>query len=529
MADDTETTLPFGPAVGSVADWLAGLPTNNERERHTLLFSGLQALNQAGVEPAFHFQALEKIRSAAFQATCYLTSVFLGKPLPLDPGVRKLAKLSVQFQAELAQGYCALVQAKGFSKIFSAEEQGRIVHCALRSYNQMFLRLALMYEAAPSSVWLRVNEIYRMAERANLSRWVGPCRDLAHSAACGVEELYLRMLVFRLLSPYRLGQEEIQRVFDAVQQHGHLLSLGGSLLEEGRKADFAVDLDTGAMPAGLAREEGGVKGGDVRYLFVRNFRRALGALGSPQSSKESGFTAQLSQNLQIRLGGSLVPMADKRSVTSRVVVGYKNLVEAMGRPEDQAEFNLLDLEEHILPFSKLDSSKTSGTFRAAAPVAVQPALPILGGGLVKPSDGILCRISPADAPGFYLVEGKDLTPTPDCLVGVLVDDKLNQFGRVCPGRDQAATPGVFGFELLASRMSLVKAYFDASPKKRHRCFLSGTGAGRFHLITPPMRLRGGDALSVGSHDKGDRYKVVKMLEKTAEFCLFEVVREPASA
>ena len=522
MADNQKIALPFEPNLDSLSRWLTCLPINSERERYTLLFSGLQALDAAGLEPAFQFKALERIRAPVFQATAYLTSLFLGKPLPLDPGIRKLAKLSVQFQVELAQGYYALAQAKGFARIFSVEEQGRIVHCALRSYNQTLLRLALMYEAPSSSTWLRVNDIYRLAERGNLSRWTGRCSELAYSAPCSVEELYLRMLAFRLLDPRCLGQDEIQLVFDAVQRQGRLLLLSHNPFEEGRKADFSVDLDSAAMPSSLSWEEGRARG-DLLYVFARSLRRMFGALGSPALNQDSGFSARLSAYLQIRLGGSLAVLPDKKSISATAIVGYKSLVDAMTDPE--AAFNLQDLEDHILPFSKLDASKTSGTFSALASAKSQVP-PAFAGGQAKPSGRIPCQVWPADAPGFYLVEGTGLASPAECLLGIFADDKLNQFGHVCPGRDEAS-PNTHGFELLASQVSLVKVFFDANPKKKYRCFFSSRGNGRFSLIAPPLRLRGGDSLAIDSHGKAERYKVAKMLERTADFCQFEIVAETA--
>jgi len=525
MADDQKTVLPFEPNLDAIAQWLAGLPVTSERERYVLLFSGLQALNTAELASAFQFKALEKIRGPVFQSTALLTSLFLGKSLPLDPGIRKLAKLSVQFQAELAQGYYALTQAQGFTRIFNEDEQGKIVHCALRSYSQMLLRLALMYEAPSSSIWLRVNEIYRLAERWNLSRWSAKCSELPQSSACSVEELYLRILAFRLLAPYRLGQHDIQLVFDAVQQHGRLLRLGNNPLEEGKRADFSVDLDSAAMPSSLSWGDGRGKG-NLRYVFLRLLRRMLGALGAAPLNQESGFSARLSAYLQIRLGGGLLASSDKKSVNATAVAGYKNLVDTMTDPEAKAEYKLQALEEHLLPFARLDVSKTAGTFRAP-PSAKSQVQPLLGMGQAQPAGRIPCRVwSAADSQGYYLVQGTGLELRPESLLGIFIDDKLNQFGQVCPGRNEAS-PDAHGFELLANNVRLVKVFFDETPKKKYRCFISELGNGRFSLIAPSMRLRGGDGLAIDDRDSGERFRVAKMLLRAADFSQYEIVPETA--
>ena len=525
MADDQKTALPFGPTLDAISRWVAALPDNSERERYTLLFSGLQALNAAEFDPPLQFNALEALRAPVFQATALLTSLFLNKPLPLAPGIRKLAKLSVQFQSELADGYYALTQARGFANIFSVEEQARIVHYAMQSYSQMLLRLALMYEAPSSATWLRLNELYCLAERGSLSQRSAKCFESPLAPPCSVEALYLRAVVFRLLAPYRLEQQEIQRVFDAVQQHGHLLKLSDNPLEEGRRADFSLDLDAAAMPASLSWEEGRCGGGDMRYVYLRPLRRMFAALAKPPLLQDSGLSERLSAYLQIRLGGGLADLPNKKSVSATAIVGYKSLVDAMTDPEAKAEFKLQSLEDHVLPFAKLDASKTAGTFRAPPPPP-SPPRPYLAMGQARPSSRVPCRFWPADAPGFYLAEGKGLALRAECLLGIFIDEKLNQFGQVCPGRSDT-TPDTYGFELLAGNVRLVRVFFDESPKKKYRGFFSSRGGGRFSLICPSLRLRGGDGLALDDRDSGDRYRVAKMLLRAAEFAQYEIVAETA--
>jgi hypothetical protein len=41
-----------------------------------------------------------------------------------------------------------------------------------------------------------------------------------------------------------------------------------------------------------------------------------------------------------------------------------------------------------------------------------------------------------------------------------------------------------------------------------------------------LRLRGGDGLGIGSQEVAERYLVAKMLEKTADFCQYEIMLEP---
>lgn len=535
MPTEKTISLPFESTLTSFSGWLAGLPTN-ERERYTVLYSGLEALNAAETKPQFHFSALEKIRGLIFQASDNLASPCLGKPFPLEFGIRKLIKLSAQFHDELARGYYSLIEAKGFARNFSEAERGQIIHNAFRAHNQMLLRLALMYEAPSSSTWQRLNMVYRQAEQAGLARHSEEeYPGLANPEACTVEELYLRMLAFRLASPYFLEQRDIQEVFDLLRQNVGLMALGRDPVVEGRRADFAVDLDSPAMPTSLSGGAGVAGGGDWRYLSVAPLRKMFAALGvAPVGEGGWVFSPKALGHLHVRLGGSFEPLPekDKKSLRSVVVVGYKNLIDMLstsrrGGDASAGGFKLQSLDEYVLPTSRIESSKSSGTFSAPPPAAGQMPGKLLGQGV--DAAGLPCSVSPTGIPAVYNLRSPGLQWQAGRLLGVFIDNKLNQFGILCPGRNEKS-PDDYGFERLADQVSMVKVSFDANPKKTYSCFFSDLGYGRYSLISEPLRLRGGDGMSVSGYQGlglMKRYRVAKLLEKTPEFCQFEVVVEPS--
>lgn len=523
--------LPFDLDFDSLCHWLAALPRSDREKRYTSLFAGLFALNSASPDPEFHFQALEELSVPVFQAAASMASVAIGKPFPLAVSVRKLAKMGAQFHSELARGYSKIAQEDGFGRRFDLQEQGRIVHSALRSFNQMLLHLALMYEAPPTSLWLRLNELYHQAERENLADWSVGCPELGHAEPASVEALYLRMLVFRLVAPLRLEQTEIQRAFGIIQQYGNLVSLMPQPFLEGRKADFSVDLESSAMPASLSCHAGKMVG-DLRYVCLESLRQLADRLGCPPLNKESGLSANLSKYFQIRLGSSLAPILGKNSRNSIIIAGFSNLVGAMPQVgaklasvDGFSDFKLLSQDEHDMPATKIASSKTEGTFKTSA-WGVRP-LSKGSAALGMIASGTACRVSPAETPGFYVIESPGIALPVGGLVGLFTDNKLIQFGQVCPGCNELV-PHEYGFELLASDVGLARVVFDANPKKTYRCFFSGNGDGTYSLITPPLRLRGGDVLLVDRRGYGDpkeRFRIARLLGKTVEYCQFEIIPE----
>jgi len=529
--------LPFAPDLDSLCRWLAGLPLNDRETRYSNLFAGIQALNEANLEPVFRFKALDALSPPIFQAAANLTSIVLGKPFPLAVGMRKLAKLAAQFHAELVRGYSSIAGEDTFGRDFDLDEQGKVIHSALRSFNQMALRMALLYEAPPSSLWLRLNELYLQSVRDDLSGWSDGCPELANPEPVSVEALYLRILVFRLAEPYRLTQVEIQKVFDLIQQHGTRASLAAQMFEGGRKADFSVDLESSAMPSSPSIQEA-QKGRDGcrRYLFTEPLRRLIRDIGRPPLNKDAGFSESLSKYLQIHLGALLAVQPGKKSRVSVIITGYANLVREVplvgakiASAEGLSNYALQSPDEYVLPETRIESSKTSGTFRAASATAAAPAegSAVFG----KSTAGSNCRVSPAEAPGFYIIESPRQALSAMGLVGLFTDNRVVQFGRICPGHNEK-TPHEYGFELLANDVVLARVALDAKPKKIHRCFFSAAGDGRYSLITPRLRLRGGEAMLVDSLGYGGskgRYRVARLLMRGEEFCQYELVPEAADA
>jgi len=521
---------PFALDFESFCRWLADLPRHDRERRYTQLFAGLGALNEANVALDFHFKALEEVSVAVFQAAANLSTVILGKSFPLPTGLSRLGKLAIQFHAELASGYARIAQQVDFEKDFDQAAQGRVIHAAFRSFTQKFLLKVLLYEPLPTSFWLRLNALYLRAEQGGLCDWSEICPELACVGPVSVQALYLRILTFRLAMPHRLEQAEIQQTFDLIQQHGALIELNGQPFEEGRKADFSVDLAS-PMPSSMARLQAG-EGKDLRYVYLSAFRRLLDDLGRPPRNKDSVLATSPSNILQVRLGMGLVPLPDKKSRYSIVVYGYSSLLVAMPQvatkldSEDVlGDYMLLSLDEHVLPTTRIESSKTQGTFLVTGSMVKPSAEVSMGPSRMK--NATTCSVSPADRPGFYIIESPAVALPPGKLVGLFTDNKLIQFGLVCPGCNELI-PYRYGFELLAAEVSLVRVVLDSHPKKSYPCFFSDLGNGRFGLITPPLHVHSGDGLIAQSHGfvgVPQRYRIAKQRMKAAEFCQFELVLE----
>jgi hypothetical protein len=535
MSSSETSQLPFPPRLDAIDSWLAGLPLTNSRECCRMLYAGLQALNGSGFDPPLRFEALERFRPLVVIQARNLVPYFVGKPLPLDEKIRKLAKLSAQFHAELAKGYETIAHQVNFAEVFEAEAQARIIRRALQSYELMLLHLAQMYEMSPASVGEKLGALYRMAEAANIHKMSLNDPDCSPDAASTISDLFKRILAFRLAAPNRLSQEDILQYSELLREYGGLIRISRNPDEASVQAELSIDPDSPRIQSFPAR--GAADKAPPREVFFDAFVSKLDALRQPTVPTSARLKESLSVYLQVRLGAMPPLMSGQKSRNAMLVLGFDALVCALAVVQVKAEhraswgevtrLELMPLSDHTGPNPRLELSKSAGTFGNSA-IMKKPVKPWVESEIWSQPEGEFpCQVHRTEAPGYYLLEHAGGALRMGRLVGLNTDDKLIQIGRVCTGRYEGMT-SFDGFELLVSEVSLARIFRDAAPQIGHQAlFVKTAAAGKecFGLILPPLRLRGGEGLVVELDGCREKYRIAKLLEATDEFSQFEIVRE----
>lgn len=504
--------LPFLPDLTSIRSWLACLP-KSERERCRILYQGLQALNAAKLGSALQFRALEEFRFVVFHKTRNLSATLLGKPLSMDDKSRKLAKLSVQFQAELAQGYHGLARRDDFCATFDTSEQARIVHRAFQSYGQYFLRTALTYESPSSSGWRKINELYKLAETLGLLQFVEYDPEFSSSSATSITDLYKRLLVFRHIAPNRLEQTDIQKVFDLLQESAGLIAFSPNRIEQEQGADnFAVDLTSSEYLKPIQASDK-PQSENMRYLYFAPLAEKIMAQGRPDFPKENGFSEASLAHLVVRLGGIPAPDRERKGRSALLIHGFSGTIESMLKIESRMEMGAAVTELELLP---LENHFTSGALdKTQKPRKVRES--VVG----EPID-IACEVYPTKFMGYYLLKpAKEKLPR-GRFVALNTDNRLVQAGMICPG---SKTNGdtIYVFQLLANEVSLVRAFADSLPKDGSSALLSGNEETGYALIASPAKIRVGEALDIVLDGRRLGYRVAKILESADEFLHVELL------
>ncbi|HUL13629.1 MAG TPA: hypothetical protein VLU73_15880 [Methylococcaceae bacterium] len=539
MSSSETPQLPFPLRLDSIDSWLADLPVTNSRECCRILYAGLQALNGNELDPPLRLQALERFRPLVVLQARNLIPYFVGKPLPLGEKIRKLAKLSAQFHAELAKGYETIAKRDNFAELFEAKEQATIIHRALQSYELLLLHLAHTYEMPSSSIAEKLDALYRLAEAADVHNLNLNDPDCSPNAASSISDLFKRIQAFRLAAPNRLSQEDIRQYYDLLRQYDGLIHLGRNPGEAGGQAELSVDPNSGRVPHSPIRVAD--NRGNIPQVLFGAFVGKLDALRQPTVPAGARLNESLSVYLQVRLGAMPPLMAGQKSRNAVLILGFDVLVLALAKLlvksehraswADMTELELVPLSDHTGAGPGLESSKSAGTF-TSAPFLKKSVKPQVGGDIwSQPMGEFPCQVHRTEAPGYYLLDHAAGALRVGRLVGLNTDNKLIQIGRVC-GSGHEGARSFDGFELLASDVNLARIFCDTAPQiGRQALFVKAAAAGKecYGLILPPLKLRSGEGLAVELDGRREKYRIAKLLEATSEFSQFEIVREDDTA
>lgn len=528
----TETTdLHFHATIESFRSWLYALHHKDRDVRYSNLLAGLKLLNTAKPEPQFHFQALVEASVSVFKAASELSQVVIDKPFPLSMAHRKLARLGTQFHGELVRGFVRMAEEEDFASGFTRDEQALAVHTALKSLNRMFMGMALIYESPPSSHWLLNNELFRWAEKRHMLDWQTDCFSFMPNQSVSVRDLFLSSLTLRIVSPYRLKRSEMVEVFGFIQQEIRSVQIEEqALMTNATPSDYAVNLDNSSIPVRLAWLPK-ITTGDWRHIQFKALRTKLEAVGRQLSQKD--MPPPLRKYLMVRLGAKLRPLAGKKPRSSLLVSGFKELVKTL--PTVGTHFNslgvlgelkLLSVGEEPVPFEGPLISKSSGTFDYYNQ-GMQVSQDCTKEKLNFDHLGSMCKVFLADTPGYLVVTPLSAPLPTDTLAGLFTDDKSIQFG-ILYHDGGSSDPTTYGMELLAMGVELARVSFDLNPKKLFQCFCASLPGNRAILITPHLRIKVGESLTLdrqGYGEKKERFVIVKQLMKHEDFGQFELALE----
>ena len=232
--------------------WLESLPLGNMTAAGNKLLVALQEMNQAELSYRQRMEMLDQTVAPVLTVVGVLDKHYSDATFPLDDKRDRVGRVAVQFFREMSLGYriaaADLVGGATSAGFLHRKAVARCLHHALAGFEQMLYRHALLYQNPPPQVWREINVLYAFARQNNIHRKVLDT-DLQLSTRCSIEDLYLRMALFGISEPSRLGQRAMRAVGQAVALWAARVEVVDGLKLDGvEEGVFEIDVDSDDPP-----------------------------------------------------------------------------------------------------------------------------------------------------------------------------------------------------------------------------------------------------------------------------------------
>jgi cyclic-di-GMP-binding protein len=219
------------------------------------VFESLVQSNRMAIKPADRLRFLEQIRGAADYVAQSLRPHYMGLTFPLPPASQDVAALAEALYSEMAVGYKTVVRdlTAGASKR-DARALTLAIHRSMRCLGRLLLVNCHTYMPCSEGVWAELHQLYQCAEMRGLHDRSVEDESYQLMKAATVSDAYKQIGVLALTDPYHLPQEEVDKVYVALEQWAPLVHLRSRVEGDGPEA-FIVRLGADEPPARTSAEE----------------------------------------------------------------------------------------------------------------------------------------------------------------------------------------------------------------------------------------------------------------------------------
>jgi hypothetical protein len=245
--------------------WLSSLPMAHIGETSRQVFKVMVELNRSDIPYDKRAQTVELLRQPISYISKNLKKYFYDLPFPLSARNQKVAVLCRELHSELATSYKIIIEE------LLNDPEGRpdkqllttALHHAVFYLSRVLYYSAFVYNPYPGQVWKEIHLLYRYANQLKLGEI--PIKDAlnAKMETSTLSDLYRRVLLFGMASPYNLRQREIEYLVSNLPEWAHQITMTACKQQEpaGRAAGFLVQTAADEPPVHAALVTAPVTGG----------------------------------------------------------------------------------------------------------------------------------------------------------------------------------------------------------------------------------------------------------------------------
>ena len=273
----------FHTNADAMRKWADELPLLNTARTGELVNGALDQINALDIPAGERFAALELLTTPVMCAADGLKKAFIGKPVPLQGIELKHSTQTIELYNRMATGYRILADDLGDNES-QLQLLATAIHRALRYLSEILLANYQIYVQYPEGLWSIIHALYALAEKFGLAGETITDTTLHTPDSSSINRIYKQILLLSLACPYRLRQNEILYVYNALLgwvESSQLLHADA----RGARGLFVVDLAADKPPVYRALQDDQQDDRQLRILDTTEMEQQMQQAAAQESSQ----------------------------------------------------------------------------------------------------------------------------------------------------------------------------------------------------------------------------------------------------
>ncbi|MBK8188647.1 MAG: hypothetical protein IPK77_16090 [Cellvibrio sp.] len=211
--------------AASIFDWIHSLPLTQADEVSAIFYTALPELSRVKANWELRLSMLETVRTPLHHCMEGLSKRFLNQPLIMPESAVKTATIAQALQKHLLNAYLVVIRDLCNNPKDKEHHLALAIYRALTCAGYLSLRSYQLYLPPAEYLWQTVHTLFLIAEHLDILD--ESCADplLTQTHHSNPTYAYIRILLIAAARPNQLRQEEIQQVFNLLENLSTLVNI----------------------------------------------------------------------------------------------------------------------------------------------------------------------------------------------------------------------------------------------------------------------------------------------------------------
>jgi len=557
-----------------VEAWVSSLPIANTGESSKRVFQTMVEFNRIELLNLKRIKIINICRPIIQFIATNLRKYYLDSPLPLAAKNQKVVVLCRELHSELANSYKIIIEkmASGQGEKFERKLMIIALHQAIYCLSKVLYYSAIVYNPYPVNTWREIHQLFVFAEQNNVSKIKINEGSGSSGSTTTIEDIYKDAILLALASPYRLRQQEIEHLYQKLPDWATHIQISTPQPDYEYEGHFFVRTENDDPPMHISMQTKQLNEQcrmiDTQQL-TQYLRKELKGIFT-EKSESALFTKEMQVTVPMlrKVIKSLTYTPKRAFIRTRLnfeldtVVGINAIhsqitayrIKNHGGGIEAQETHLLDEEEEGLK----DSSFLDNDFRADNDsLQIVPLDHPVEEAILNPKDIQDTWIIEDGAPAWATQSQKEESDTFSCktfnesaggycinwtgnnppnirvgeLIGIQSASERSQFSMGII-RWLKHMPGVglqFGMEIISPTADAIRIHIPGDSQHNEttqKCILLPEVSASNRpscMILPILNIHVGGKIRIDDDQQQRQAKLIRLLESTGTFSLFEFV------